>query len=69
MASPKKVARNAGIKIRAIGIKNLKFSSNVKEIVIQYKLDKKYPNPKNQPKKKVWFFLANLFFFKDINKK
>jgi len=43
------IADRAGIKIKATGIKNLKFSSNVNEIIIQYKFDKKYPNPKNQP--------------------
>ena len=31
----------------ARGIRNLKLSSKVNEIDIQYKLDKKYPNPKN----------------------
>jgi hypothetical protein len=33
----------------ASGIKNLKLSSKVNEIDTQYKLDKKYPNPNNQP--------------------
>jgi hypothetical protein len=33
----------------ARGIRNLKLSSKVNEIDIQYKLDKKYPNPKNHP--------------------
>ena len=37
------------LKLRAKGIKNLKFSSNVNEIVIQYKFERKYPKPKNQP--------------------
>ena len=32
-----------------IGIKNLKFWSNVKDIDIQYKLDKKKPYPNNHP--------------------
>lgn len=32
-----------------IGIKNLKFKSNVREIDIQYKLLKKYPKPKSHP--------------------
>ena len=45
----KKLQENPGIKINAIGIKNLKFISNVNEIVIQYKFVKKYPKPKNQP--------------------
>ena len=48
--------------IKAIGIKNLKFTSNVNEIVIQYKLDKKYPKPKNQPYKNALFLLAIFFF-------
>jgi len=34
-------ARKEGIKIIEIGIKNLKSESKVKEIEIQYKLDKK----------------------------
>ena len=46
---PKKVEINAGIKIIDIGIKNLKLLSNVREIDIQYKLQIKYPNPKNHP--------------------
>tara|TARA_B100000035_G_C21002930_1_gene555817 strand:+ start:1123 stop:1362 length:240 start_codon:yes stop_codon:yes gene_type:complete len=52
VANPLKIARNAGINIKAIGIKNLKFSSNVNEIVIQYRLERKYPKPKNQPYQK-----------------
>jgi regulator of protease activity HflC (stomatin/prohibitin superfamily) len=40
---------NAGIKIVDIGIKNLKLSSNVRDIDIQYKLQIKKPNPKNHP--------------------
>jgi hypothetical protein len=47
--SPKKILKKAGIKKKARGIKNLKFSSNVKEMEIQYKLQIKYPKPKNQP--------------------
>ena len=45
----------------ARGIRNLKLSSKVNEIDIQYKLDKKYPNPKNHPylKKKI---LPEIFF-------
>ena len=39
----------AGIQIIDIGIKNLKLLSNVREIDIQYKLQIKYPNPKNHP--------------------
>ena len=46
----------------ANGIKKLKSLSNVKEIVIQYILVKKYPKPKNHPYKN-WFFLFVRFFF------
>ena len=46
---PKKIEINAGIHIIDTGIKNLKLSSNVREIDIQYKLQTKYPNPKNHP--------------------
>jgi hypothetical protein len=35
------MAKKAGIKIKVNGIKNLKLSSNVKEIDIQYKLEMK----------------------------
>ena len=45
------MARKAGIIETDKGIKNLKLSSKVSEIDIQYKLLKKYPNPKNQPYK------------------
>ena len=45
------MARKAGIIETDKGIKNLKLSSKVSEINIQYKLLKKYPNPKNQPYK------------------
>ena len=37
----KNILKKAGIKNIVIGIKNLKFSSNVKEIEIQYKLEMK----------------------------
>ena len=64
------MAKNDGTKIVAIGIKNLKYSSKVKEIDIQYKLNKKYPNPKNHPYlKKIRLFLIFFFFFKNKNKK
>ena len=43
------MAKKAGNKIIAIGIKNLKLSSKVSEIATQYRLNKKYPNPKHQP--------------------
>ena len=46
---PKNILKNAGIINKAKGIKNLKFSSNVKEIEIQYKFVKKYPNPNSHP--------------------
>ena len=41
--------KKAGIITTVIGIKNLKFWSNVKDIDIQYKLDKKKPNPNSHP--------------------
>ena len=49
VAKPQKSPKNKGIKIKAIGIKGLKFSSKVSEFVIQYKLERKYPNPNIQP--------------------
>ena len=55
----------------AIGIKNLKYSSKVKEIDIQYKLNKKYPKPKNHPylkKSKLFLFLFFLLKIKIKNK-
>ena len=46
------------------GINDLKFSSNVKEIETQYKLDAKYPKPNNHPyKKKSFLFWWILDFF------
>ena len=51
----------------ASGIKNLKLSSKVNEIDTQYKLDKKYPNPNNQPYIKKNHLLWELFFL--LNKK
>ena len=47
----------------ANGIKNLKLWSKVNEIVIQYKLNKKYPNPKYNPYLKKDLLLDNSFFF------
>ena len=50
----------------ANGIKNLKLWSNVNEIAIQYKLNKKYPKPKHHPYLKrdllleVFFFILNI---------
>tara|TARA_S200000501_G_scaffold276181_1_gene260033 strand:+ start:1563 stop:1712 length:150 start_codon:yes stop_codon:yes gene_type:complete len=41
-----------GISISAKGIINLKLSSNVSELMIQYKLEIKYPKPKIHPTKK-----------------
>ena len=38
---PKKIERNKGIRIKDTGIKNLKLSSNFKELDIQYKFEKK----------------------------
>ncbi len=50
--NPKNIAKKLGIKISAIGIKILKSVSKVRDILIQYKLEKKYPKPKNHPNKK-----------------
>jgi len=46
----------------ANGIKNLKLWSKVNDIAIQYKLNKKYPNPKYHPYLKSDAFLDNSFF-------
>ena len=35
----KNIARKLGIKIKAIGIRKIKLESNVRDIVIQYKLE------------------------------
>ena len=56
------MAKKAGNKIIAIGIKNLKLWSKVNEIAIQYKLNKKYPNPKYHPYLKK-DLLSGFFFF------
>ena len=56
------MAKRVGIKIIANGIKNLKFWSNVNEITIQYKLNKKYPNPKYHPYLKKDLLLDSSFF-------
>ena len=45
-------------------VKDVPKPSNVKEIVIQYKLVKKYPKPKNQPYKNDLLFLSNTFLRK-----
>ena len=50
----------------ATGIKNFKFSSKVNEIDIQYKLNKKYPNPKHHPYLKKHLLLRVLFFLLKI---
>ena len=42
--------KNNGIKIKANGIKVLKASSKVRELVSQYKLEIKKPNPNVQPR-------------------
>ena len=52
--------KNKGIKIRPKGIKILKFSSNVNELVIQCMLLKKKLNPKIVPNIKR-FFLYGFF--------
>ena len=46
----------------AIGIKNLKLWSKVNEIATQYKLHKKYPNPKYHPYLKKDLLLDDFFF-------
>ena len=61
---PKKIERNKGIRIRDKGIKNLKVSSNFKELDIQYKFEKKYPKPNNNPKINKYFLLP----FKKLQK-
>ena len=57
------MAKKAGNKIIAAGIKNLKLWSKVNEIAIQYKLNKKYPKPKHHPYLKKDILLNFLFFF------
>ena len=65
--------RNNGIKISPKGIKNLKFSSNVNEFVIQCMLLKKKLNPKIVPNIKRFilygfflYVLLDFFFIKTI---
>ena len=58
------MAKKAGNKIKANGIKSLKFGSKVNEIAIQYKLNKKYPKPKNHPYLKKVLLLDSFFFLK-----
>ena len=60
------MAKKAGNKIIATGIKNLKFGSKVNEITIQYRLNKKYPNPKYHPYLKKDLLLSVLFFLLKI---
>ena len=48
----------------ANGIKNLKLWSKVKEIITQYKLNKKYPKPKHQPYLKKDLLFSDSFFLK-----
>ena len=50
----------------AKGIKYLKLWSKVNEIDIQYKLDRKYPNPKNHPYLKLNLWSSILFFLLKI---
>ena len=57
------MAKKAGTKIIDKGIKYLKLWSKVNEINIQYKLNKKYPNPKNHPYLKKDLFLEKFFFY------
>ena len=59
------MAKKVGSKIIATGIKNLKLWSKVNEIDIQYRLNKKYPNPKHHPYwKKVLLCSVTFFFLK-----
>ena len=60
------MAKKAGNKIIAIGIKNLKLWSKVNEITIQYRLNKKYPNPKYHPYLKRDLLLDFIFFLLKI---
>ena len=46
----------------ATGIKNLKLWSKVNDITTQYKLNRKYPNPKYHPYLKRDLFLDKFFF-------
>jgi len=50
----------------ASGIKNLKLGSKVSEIAIQYKLNKKYPNPKYHPYLKKYLLLGSFCFLLKI---
>ena len=56
------MAKKAGNKITANGIKDLKLWSKVNEIATQYRLNKKYPNPKYHPYLKKDLSLDNFFF-------
>ena len=60
------MAKKEGNKIIARGIKNLKLWSKVNEITTQYKLNKKYPNPKHQPYIKKYLLLNVIFFLLKI---
>ena len=57
------MAKKAGSKIIATGIKNLKLWSKVNEIDIQYRLNKKKPNPKYHPYLKKNLLLGFFFFY------
>ena len=56
------MAKKAGNKTRLNGIKNLKLWSKVNAIATQYKLNEKYPNPKNHPYLKKDLLLVSSFF-------
>ena len=60
------MAKKAGNKIMATGIKNLKLWSKVNEIAIQYRLNKKYPNPKHHPCRKKDLVVCISFFLLKI---
>ena len=53
----------------ANGINNIKLSSKVNEIAIQYKLNKKYPKPKYQPYLNNDLLLERYFFLLKRKKK
>ena len=61
--------RNNGINKKAIGINTLNVWSNVSDIVIQYKLEMKYPKPNIHPFKKYSDLVnSNFFLTMKINK-
>ena len=55
IVSEKNRLKKSGIRINPKGINILKFSSNVKELVIQWILPKKNPNPNTVPRTNRFF--------------